>query len=122
MNSSNKISFIYSQKGKKMLVIDNFVFKLNKTTSSTKYYRCSDSCCTVIVHTDLEDNVLKIKDDHCRPPEPEEVQIRTFRQAVKARAINETTPIPQIYDEEALRMNLSNLAIAALPSQREISQ
>ncbi|CAF2727901.1 unnamed protein product [Rotaria sp. Silwood2] len=104
-----------------MLVIENFIFKLNKATSSTKYYRCNDPCCSVVVHTDLEDNLLKIKDDHCHPPEPEEVQIRTFRQAVKTRAINETTPIPQIYDEEALRIDLSQLSIAALPSQREMS-
>ncbi|CAF4091623.1 unnamed protein product [Rotaria sordida] len=104
-----------------MLVIENFIFKLNKATSSTKYYRCNDPCCSVVVHTDLEDNLLKIKDDHCHPPEPEEVQIRTFRQAVKTRAINETTHIPQIYDEEALRIDLSQLSIAALPSQREMS-
>ena len=117
---SNKISFIISQKGKKMLNIDNFIFKLNKTTNTKKYYRCGDSRCTVTVHTDLEDIILNIKGDHCHPPEPEEIQIRTFKQAVKTRAINESTPIPQIYDEEAARIDLSKLSIAALPSQREL--
>ena len=105
-----------------MLNINNFIFKLNKTTSTKKYYRCEDPRCTVTVHTDLEDIILNINDDHCHPPEPEEIQIRTFRQAVKTRAVNESTPIPQIYDEEAARMDLSKLSIAALPSQREMSQ
>lgn len=121
MDPPNKISFLYSQKGKKILVMENFIFKLNKTTNTTKYYRCNDARCSFVVHTDLNDVLLKTKGEHCHPPEPEEVEIRTFRQVVKARAVNETTPIPQIYDQEALRMNLSNLSIASLPSQREIS-
>ncbi|CAF4051626.1 unnamed protein product [Rotaria sordida] len=121
MTTPNEISFIVSQKGKKMLNINNFIFKLNKTTGTTKYYRCEDSRCTVTARTDLQDTLLNIKGDHCHPPEPEEIQIRTFKQVVKARAISESTPIPQIYDEEAARMDLSTLSIAALPSQRELS-
>jgi hypothetical protein len=117
---SNKISFIISQKGKEMLNIDNFIFKLNKTNTKI-YYQCGDPCCTVIAHTDLEDIILNIKGNHCHPPEPEEIQIRTFKQPVKTRAINEGTHIPQIYDEEAVRIDLLTLSIAALPSQREMS-
>ena len=109
------------QKGTKMLNIDNFIFKLNKTTSAKTYYRCTDPSCTVTVHTDLNDVILKINDNHCHPPEPEEVQIRIFKQTVKARAIAEATPIPQLYDKEAARIDLSALSIAALPSQRELS-
>ncbi|CAF1005474.1 unnamed protein product [Adineta steineri] len=33
----------------------------------------------------------------------------------------ETTPIPQIYDEEAIRFDLSKLVIAALPPERDMS-
>ncbi|CAF4884467.1 unnamed protein product [Rotaria socialis] len=40
---------------------------------------------------------------------------------MKICAINETMPIPQIYDEEAARIDLSTLSIASLPSQRETS-
>ncbi|CAF4921093.1 unnamed protein product [Rotaria socialis] len=65
--------------------------------------------------------MLNINSDHCHPCEPEEIQIRKFKEAVKIRAINETTPIPQIYDEEATRINLSTLSIASLLSRREIS-
>jgi len=118
---SHTTSFLISQKGKTMLNIDNFIFKWNKTTEKKKYYRCCDPQCTVTVHTDLNDIVLNIKNDHCHPSEPEEVQIRTFKQVVKTRAVNESTPIPQIYDEEAARINLSTLTIASLPSQREMS-
>ncbi len=121
MNTSNTISFLISQKGKKMLNIDNIILKLNRTTEKKKYYRCLDPQCTMTVHTDHNDIILNIKGDHYHPSEPEEVQIRMFKQAVKTRAINESTPIPQIYDEEAARINLSTLSIAAVPSQREMS-
>ena len=101
--------------------IDNFIFKLNKTTSTTKYYRCEDSHCTVTARTDLEDIILNVKGDHCHPSELTEIQIWIFTQVVKARATSESTPIPQIYDEEAARIDLSTLLIAALPSRRELS-
>ena len=104
-----------------MLNIDNFIFKWNKTTETKVYYRCLDPQCTTTAHTNLNDVLLNINGDHEHPPEPEEVQIRMFKQVVKTRAINESTPIPQIYDEEAARMDLSMLSIAALPSQREMS-
>ncbi|CAF1685115.1 unnamed protein product [Rotaria magnacalcarata] len=65
--------------------------------------------------------MLHINGDHCHPCEPEEIQIRKFKRAVKICAVNETTPIPQIYDEEATRIDRSTLSIASLLSQREIS-
>ncbi|CAF2038704.1 unnamed protein product [Rotaria magnacalcarata] len=102
-----------------MLNIGNFIFKLNKTTSTKKYYRGVDPHCTVTVHTDVDDVMLNINGDHCHSCEPEEIQIRKFKQAVNARTVNETTPIPQIYDEEATRIDLSTLPIASLTSQRE---
>ncbi|CAF4950140.1 unnamed protein product [Rotaria sp. Silwood1] len=75
-----------------------------------------------MARTDLEAILLNIKSDCCHPPEPEKIQIQTFKQVVKARAISESTPIPQIYGEEAARIDLSTLSIAALPSQKELSQ
>ncbi|CAF2978338.1 unnamed protein product [Rotaria sp. Silwood2] len=39
--SSSSVSFIQSQKGKPMLVVNNCIFKFNKTTTSTKYWICT---------------------------------------------------------------------------------
>ncbi|CAF1067047.1 unnamed protein product [Rotaria sordida] len=103
-----------------MLVIDNYVFKLNKTTTTTKYYRCEHRECGATVHTDINDVLLKTKGDHCHVIEPEKNKIRIFKQVVKERAINESTPIPKIYEEESAKMILSPATIAILPSQREM--
>jgi len=40
---SSSISFIQSQKGKPLLVLDKYIFKLNKTTSTKKYWICTPS-------------------------------------------------------------------------------
>ncbi|CAM4872329.1 unnamed protein product [Rotaria socialis] len=117
----NTISFLVSQKGKPVLVKDNFIYKLNKTTNSTKYYRCAEQSCTVTLHTDLNDVLVKVKGDHSHPPEPDEIEIRKFKHNLKQRAIQETVPIPKIYDEESSRFCLTSLSIAILPAQREIA-
>ncbi|UJR06670.1 hypothetical protein I4U23_010956 [Adineta vaga] len=61
-----------------------------------------------------------ITGEHSHLPEPKEIQIRKFKEAVEQRAIHETTPIPQISDEEAIQLDLPKLSIAALPSEREM--
>ncbi|CAF4311529.1 unnamed protein product, partial [Rotaria sordida] len=60
--------------------------------STTKYYRYENSHCAVTARADLQDIILNIKGDHFHPPEPEQIQIRTFKQVVKAHAISESTP------------------------------
>ncbi|CAF2957994.1 unnamed protein product [Rotaria sp. Silwood2] len=113
-----------------MLNINNFIFKLNKTTSTTKYYRCEDSCCTVTVRTDLEDTFLNINSDHFHPPEPEEIQIRVFKQVAKARAISSTLnkarrlqtpsiPNSQLFDIPESYTKTFGCAFALLPDRKK---
>ncbi|CAF1484083.1 unnamed protein product [Adineta ricciae] len=87
---------------------------------STEYYRCKHSRCIVTLHTDLNDVILEFNGEHCHPPEPEEIEIRKFKEAAKNRTKIETTPISQTYDEEAIRLDMSKVTIAALPSEREM--
>ncbi|CAF2142341.1 unnamed protein product, partial [Rotaria magnacalcarata] len=58
-SSSSTMSFVLSQKGKPLLVMDDYVFRLNKTTNTTKYYRCENRDCTATAHTDLNNVLLK---------------------------------------------------------------
>ena len=52
------LSFIRSQKGKPLLVSDGHVFKLNKTTTTTKYWKCAVNDCSAKIHTDLNDKLI----------------------------------------------------------------
>ncbi|CAF4325723.1 unnamed protein product, partial [Rotaria magnacalcarata] len=105
---------------KPLLLIDEYVFKLNKNTTTTKYWIYTLNECSAKVHTDLNSQFIKIVDDHNHFPEKEQLEVREFREKVKQRAIHETTPIPRIYDEECAKAMLSNATIAALPSEREM--
>ncbi|CAF4680546.1 unnamed protein product, partial [Rotaria socialis] len=55
--------------------------------------------------------------EHSHVPEKETIVVREFREKIKQRAIEETTPIPRIYDEECAKAMLSTAAIAVLPSE-----
>ncbi|CAF3029580.1 unnamed protein product [Rotaria socialis] len=100
-SKSPKISFINSQKGKQLLIANEYIFKLNKTTTTTKYWKCVVNSCSAKIHTD--------------------VNVREFREKVKQREVNETAPIPRIYDEECAKAKLSDATTAILPSEREMN-
>ncbi|CAF1524729.1 unnamed protein product [Rotaria sp. Silwood1] len=53
------ISFINSHKGKPLLIADEYVFKLNKTTTSTKYWICTLNGCSAKIHTDTNSKLIK---------------------------------------------------------------
>ncbi|CAM4888715.1 unnamed protein product [Rotaria socialis] len=99
-SKSPTISFINSQKGKQLLIANEYIFKLNKTTTTTKYWKCVVNSCSAKIHTDVNGHLVKINDEHSHPSEKETIEVREFREKVKQRAVNETTPIPRIYDEE----------------------
>jgi hypothetical protein len=123
--SPSNISFIQSQKGKPLLVLNKYIFKLNKTTTTTttmKYWICTLIECSAKLHTNASNEFIKVIDQHSHPPDKENIDVREFREKVKQRAMCETTPIPRIYDEECEKAMLSRAAIAVLPAEREISK
>ncbi|CAF3800796.1 unnamed protein product [Rotaria sp. Silwood1] len=72
--------------------------------------------------TNTNDKLIKMVGEHCHLEESEKIDIRVFREKVKQRVIDETTPVPRIYDEECAKTPLSTAAIAVLPSEREITR
>jgi hypothetical protein len=119
---SRVISFIKSQKGKPLLVLDRYIFKLNRSSTTTKYWMCTVIECTTKIHTNLNDEFIRMINKHCHNAEEEQLEVRKFREKVQQRAIDETTSIPRIYDEECAKALLSEETIAVLPSEREISK
>ncbi|CAM4973970.1 unnamed protein product [Rotaria socialis] len=111
------ISFVMSQKEKPLLVSDEYIFKLNKTTTTSKYWICADIACSAKIHTNTNNQLTKMTGEHSHVPEKETIAVREFREKIKQRVIEETTPIPRIYDEECAKATLSTAAIAVLPSE-----
>jgi hypothetical protein len=115
------ISIILSQKGKPMIELNKYLFKLNRIAKIKKYWVCTFNGCLAKIHTDIHNEFIRQINGHCHPAE-EEKAIREFREKVKSRAIQETTPIPRIYDEECEKAMMSLAVISLLPSEREISK
>jgi len=120
-NAISTIAFISSNKGNRMLVKEGFIYKFNKQTSSKIYWICKTKNCNANIHTDLNCNFMQSNGKHNHLIEPEEMEVKHFRDALKERAINETTPISKIYDEEMVKAHFSSETLANVPQIFNIS-
>jgi hypothetical protein len=117
----DKLSFIKSNKDQPLLVMNNYVYKCNKTTAKTKYWVCVVKGCRVYVHTSLNDEYSGGgKDAHSHAPNPELIQVKNVRQKMKERALNEVTSVGMIYDEEIAKATMTRSALAIFPADTEI--
>jgi hypothetical protein len=69
--TSPVISFMNSQKGKLMLVINDYIFKLNRESKTTKYWICIFNGCLSKVHTALDNQLIEFINQHNHPSENE---------------------------------------------------
>jgi hypothetical protein len=118
--TTSTISFLVSNKGHRLLVQDGFIYKINKQTSCKIYWTCKSKHCNAHIHTDLNNNFLKSSGEHKHLLEPEQFEVKQFRDIVKERVMNETTPIMKIYDEEILKAKFSPETLASVPLARHI--
>ena len=114
------VGFSVSSKGKQVLLCDGFIFNLNKKNANVKYWRCEIRSCAVSIQTDENDMFKAMKGQHDgHLPDPERIELLEFKQKVKDRVTNETTPIARIYDQELAAANLSSTALALAPLAKD---
>ncbi|CAF2124758.1 unnamed protein product [Rotaria magnacalcarata] len=77
---SPAISFINSNKGKSLLVADDYTFKLNKATTTTKYWICTIKDCAAKVHTDSNNGLMKTVGNRRHLPGKEKLEVREARE------------------------------------------
>ena len=103
----SRISFVSNNKDRPLLVGDNYIYYVSKTTTRVKYWKCKDRSCNAGVHTSITDVFIKVIGNHSYLQSPEEIEVRTLKQNIKRRVINETAAITKIYDEELARQQMS---------------
>ena len=113
--NTNSLSIVYSNKGGPQLVLDCFIFKLNKRTETKIYWKCTRMNCPTHIHTDTSNNLLNTNGEHNHLPESEDFMVKKFRTVLKERVMNETIPIQKIYDEEIVKANFSSDTLASVP-------
>ena len=109
-------SFAISNKGKPLLIYENYLFKCNKTTASKTYWMCTERQCNVYIHTSLIDQLICVSGGHNHSSNPDQIEAKLLRDKMKERILTETTSITKIYDEEIAKVNLSKAATAILPT------
>lgn len=112
----NSISFLTSNKGKPLLIYNEYVFKCNKTGSTKKYWICSETGCSVFLHTTLEDRFVSIKGEHDHMNHSDMLESKMLKQKMKDRILAETTSITKIYDEEISKAQLLDEDVAQFPT------
>jgi hypothetical protein len=117
------ISFLISNKKKRLLVIDGYSYQQNKFTMKVSYWVCQEKLCTAGVHLNSKDQFMKYTEStHTHLPVPDRLEIRKMLTNVKTRVDRETGAIGQIYNEELAKANLSRAALAIAPTAREASK
>ncbi|CAF1506917.1 unnamed protein product [Adineta ricciae] len=118
MSPSNhpSISFVTSNKGKRLLSFGEYLFKCNKTTLSKQYWVCIEHGCGVFIHTNLNNEFLLITGDHNHVARPDILEMKVLREKMKNRILNESTSITKIYDEEVTKAALAESIAAQFPT------
>ena len=122
-NTHPPISFVTSNKNKRLLVIDGYVYRQNKVTAKVVYWICEQKTCRAGVHLSPKDIFIKYaNDDHSHMPMPERLEIRRMMDTIKHRVNSETGAIGQIYTQEIARANLSPSALAFALTAKQASK
>ena len=122
-STDGQISFMTSNKGQRLLVLNEHVYRCNKKTAEKKYWVCMISGCSVTVHTSEDDSYLRGgKSLHDHESSSDFIETTRLRHQMKQRALNELTPINIIYEEEIAKASLNISALATFPTNQEICE
>lgn len=122
-STDTNVSFIKSNKGEQLLVINDYIFRCNKKTNKKKYWICNVSGCTIRAQTDENDNYLTGgKGTHDHEPRSDFIDKIRLRQQMQQRVMNELTPINVIYEEEISKASINISALATFPTSHEICE
>lgn len=96
---SPRISFVTSNKNKRSLVMNGYIYQLNKSTAKVTYWICEGKMCWAGVHLDVNDQFLKYAvSSHTHLPTPEREEVCMMMSKVRERLTIENTVKPPIVD------------------------
>ena len=122
MTDSTAISFTTSNQGKLLVIYSGYIYRLKKLTEKVKYWTCNKDSCFAKVHTNKNDEFIKLNGCHHHMPAPEKIELRNLKRRVKERVQSKTNSIPQIYEEELARSSFSSAALTLAPIAIESSK
>ncbi|XP_026273856.1 uncharacterized protein LOC113203405 isoform X2 [Frankliniella occidentalis] len=89
--------------GSTIYYFDGHMYRRNRATDSSTYYRCSTrGCFGRVIQKHSLGTIVQVS-PHCHPADQDKHSLRRFLAAIQRRVSTETTPIFDIYEQEASR-------------------
>ena len=119
MHFSLGMEYVESAKGKRLAVVDNYLYKQNKHNDKNgkTYWNFREDFCGAIMHSIAD--IPTIKRPHVHPPNAAAVHELRFRAACKSHADTILKP-KQIYQEQI--QSATQEATACCPTQEAVAQ
>jgi len=87
------MAFISSEKGKRKLALNGFMYVHDKAQNGVTYWRCEDYLkCKRLSEND---SLIKAPTEHSHPPNPAGVAVAKSKARMRDRAVNSTSNIIQ---------------------------
>ncbi|XP_076816250.1 uncharacterized protein LOC143462093 [Clavelina lepadiformis] len=114
------MEFISSEKGKRKLALNGFMYVRDKTKNGVTYWRCEDYLkCKSRVSTTEDDSLKRAPSEHSHPPNPARVIVARAKASMRNRAVNSDERTSNIIQSETQDISLATAG--ALPKKRPYS-
>lgn len=97
------LEFVKNKFGKDSLVLDGYRYRVRSQRNTRIYWRCVTSTCPATVNTH-DGHLVKRGYQHNHPSNQSKIDVMKVLQTMKERSRSEVTPVPTIYEEEAVKL------------------
>ena len=109
-----RMEFILSNKGKRKLALNGFLYVCDKSKNGVTYWRCENfRKCRSRVSTAEDDSLMREPTEHSHSPDPACVEVARSKARIRHRAMNSDEAISNIIQRET--RDLSFAAAGLLP-------
>ncbi|CAK8697796.1 unnamed protein product [Clavelina lepadiformis] len=115
------MEFISSEKGKRKLALNGFMYVRNKTKNGVTYWRCEDYLkCKSRVSTAEDDSLMRTPSEHSHPPNPARVIVARAKASMRDRAVKSDERTSNIIQSETQDISLTTAG--ALPKKTSLQR
>lgn len=117
------VSQFKTEKGKEAISYNGFSYRyVQMGKDGSLFWRCLDDSCSGRIMTDAQDiQNLQLRTPHNHDPDEDGATVRLVRETLRTRASKELTAIPEIYQQEQLKLAANPNAAARLPPLSSVS-
>ncbi|XP_076820937.1 uncharacterized protein LOC143466184 [Clavelina lepadiformis] len=106
------MEFILSDKGKRKLALNGFLYVRDKATNGVTYWRCEEFLkCKSRESTAEDDSLKRAPSEHSHPPNPARVIVARAQASMRNRAVNSDERTSNIIQSETQDISLATAGV-----------